>query len=51
MSRTGIYILRSDLARWQSVTEALGYGPKSKYKLLRQLLDYAELHPDLFLKR
>ena len=51
MSRTGIYINWADLNRWKQVTERLGYGPKSKYKLLRLLLSYAETHSDLFRKR
>ena len=44
--KIGIWV--KDLAEWQRIASLLGYGSKSKYKLLRKLLRYAEEHKSLF---
>jgi hypothetical protein len=48
MDRKKISIGLLDLRMWEHVAESLGYGPKSKYKLLRKLLVYAAEHRPLF---
>lgn len=46
--RKKISISLGDMQNWRRITRLLGYGDKSKYKLLRKLLCYAEQHPALF---
>lgn len=42
---------RADLKLWRDVTLFLGYGPKSMVKVMRMLLAYSKVNPDLFRRR